>query len=151
MNDLKLTLNVHRFCLMRKQNIEERLPWLRITCSVGLIGDITVFCWIVYSLEMEFKLATLVSAHCLKVSVEYIFSGTFVHLMSVPGVCGTGSAWQIHLEVKKKVFRPIYCQKRADVNLYEDVNLCANEKIRIYIVFIRPCNIDSFWRTSHIR
>ena len=54
------TLNVHRFGSMKKQNIEEPLPWLRTTCGVGLIADITIFCWIVCSFEMEFKFVTLV-------------------------------------------------------------------------------------------
>ena len=65
MDDLKysvtFTLNVHTFGSMRKQNIEEPLPWLRSTCGVGLIADITVFCWIVCSFEMEFELVTIVT------------------------------------------------------------------------------------------
>ena len=55
------TLNVHRFGSIKKQNIEDPLPWLRTTCGVGLIADITVFCWIVCSFEMEFKFVTLVT------------------------------------------------------------------------------------------
>ena len=55
------TLNVHRFGSMKKQNIEDPLPWLRTTWIVGLIADITVFYWIVCSFEMEFKFVTLVT------------------------------------------------------------------------------------------
>ena len=46
---------------MRKQNIEEPLPWLRMTFGVGLIADITVFYRIVCSFEMKFELVTLVT------------------------------------------------------------------------------------------
>ena len=53
-------LNVHRFGSMTKQNSEKPCPWLRTTCAVGLIVDITVFFRIVCSFEMEFKLVTLV-------------------------------------------------------------------------------------------
>ena len=65
MNDLKynftFTLNVHKFGSMRKQNIEEPLPWLMTTCAVCLIADITVFCRIECSFEKEFELATLIT------------------------------------------------------------------------------------------
>ena len=53
------TLNVHRFGLMRKQNIEKLLSWLWMTCGVGLIADITVFFRIVCSFEMAFEFVTL--------------------------------------------------------------------------------------------
>ena len=33
--------------------------------------------------------------------------------------------------------------KRADANFCKGVNLCAMENIRIYVIFIRTCNIDS--------
>ena len=55
------TLNVHRFGSMRKQNIEKPLLWLRWTYTVGVMADITVFCQIVCSFEMEFELVTLVT------------------------------------------------------------------------------------------
>ena len=55
------TLSVHRFGSIRKQNFEKPHPWLRMICGVGLIVDITVFCRIVCSFEMEFKLITLVT------------------------------------------------------------------------------------------
>ena len=56
-----ITLTVHGFGLMRKQNIEKPLPWSRTTCGVGLIADITVFCQIVCSFEIKFELATFVT------------------------------------------------------------------------------------------
>ena len=52
------TLNVYRFGSMRKQNMEEPLPWLRTTCGVGLIADITVFGQIVCSFEIHNRLVT---------------------------------------------------------------------------------------------
>ena len=65
MDDLKyrvaFTLNIHRSGFMKKQNIEELLPWLRRACSIGLIADITGFCQIACSFEMEFELVTIVT------------------------------------------------------------------------------------------
>ena len=55
------TLNVHGFGSMRKQNIEKPLPWLRTTCGVSLIADITVFCRIACPFEMDFELVTLIT------------------------------------------------------------------------------------------
>ena len=69
MDDLKysvtFTMNVHGFGLMRKQSIDEPLPWLRTACSVCLIADITVFRWIVFSCNTRHAVVQHIPWWCL--------------------------------------------------------------------------------------
>ena len=123
-------LNVHRFGLMKKQNIEKPLPWLRMTCSVGLIADITVFCRIVCFFEMEFEFVTLVmqSLH------TYLDAVCWMHILCY--ICALDVGRVEHLW-----FSTIFRVPEA----------YSVTKIRIYVIFIRICNIDSYWRTYPIR
>ena len=85
------TLDVNRFGSMRKQNFEEPLPWLKMTCGVGLIANITVFCRIVCSFETEFELATLVTFFTTIVG----FRG-FQYCKALPGKQTVVLFWEVN-------------------------------------------------------
>ena len=97
MGDVKYSVtfavNVHGFGSMRKQNIEEPLPWLRITCDVGLIDDITFFCRIVRSFEMEFELVTLVTQSLC----TYLYGVCWTQFFCC--ICARDVSWVEHLRV----------------------------------------------------
>ena len=167
------TLNVHRFGSMRKKNIEKPLPWLRTTCCVVLKADITAFCWIACSFKIEFELVTLATqlfrtsfdgvgrtqffcyicaldvgrVEHLRFSTIFRVRETYTVTKMVNMVEWSNGQWFV-METsrgKKRMYLSHLIAKRANVNL------CGREKIRIYVILIRTCNIDSSRRTYSIR
>ena len=118
------TLNVYRFGSMRKQNIEETLPWLRTTCGVGLIVDITVFWQIACSFEIEFELVTLVTQ-----SFRTYYDGVcqtqfFCYICAIDVGRVKNFQFSTIFWVREAYSVIKMVNKKTNVSLCEDANLC---------------------------